>query len=228
MYDIQSDGTLAFLSETPSHAPHDGPRHVVPSPSGHKLYVVTEHTSWVDVYDVPVDAKEGQTLVHSQRVSVVPPGEDAVRRANYRGDTLRFSADGRFLYATTRGMTAATKGWVTVWRVNPNGSLGAPAPYSPEGKGKVGEDHAPLTRFQTRTFGGKANAVEAFPFHPPGAKVEKDWIVLTDDGEGWVWVLEWDEERGTIEEVAGVQLGRGEGRTEEERETGASHAVWLS
>jgi len=156
--------------------------------------------------------------------------DDALRATHYRGDTLRFSQDGRFLYATTRGMTPATRGYVTVWQVNPNGTLGDFGFQQPEA-------FVPVTRYQTPTFGGKANAVEAFPFHAgaweAGGKegevaVSRDWIVLTDDGEGWVWVLEFDAEKGTVEEVAGVQLGRQEGATEEEQGTGASHAVWLS
>lgn len=153
--------------------------------------------------------------------------EDEANRLQYRGDTLRFSQDHRFLYATTRGKTAATKGYVTVWSVSLDGVLGSPESTKGE------EAHAPLTRYQTPTFGGKANAVEAFPFHAAKwgedeVKVEKDWIVLTDDGEGWVWVLEWDGREETLTQVAGVQLGRQEGATEEEKDTGASHAVWLS
>lgn len=166
--------------------------------------------------------------------------DDAVRGTHYRGDTLRFSQDGRFLYATTRGMTPATRGYVAVWAVAPDGTLSS-LDY------QQAEAYAPVTRYQTPTYGGKANAVEAFPFHAGAwtegsggggegggggkegeVRVTKDWIVLTDDGEGWVWVLEFDVERGTVREVAGVQLGRQEGATKEEEGTGASHAVWLS
>ncbi len=74
IYDVSDDGTLAFKAEAPSFGHHDGPRHVVPSPDGRKLYVVTEHTSWVDVYAV-----EGDALEHLQRLSVVPMGKLAAR-----------------------------------------------------------------------------------------------------------------------------------------------------
>lgn len=70
IYDVNPDGTLAFTAEAPSFGNHDGPRHVVPSPDGQKLYVVTEHTSWVDVYATRRDGLE-----HLQRLSVVPMGK---------------------------------------------------------------------------------------------------------------------------------------------------------
>lgn len=70
MYDVQPDGRLHFVDEFPSFGEHDGPRHVVPSPDGKKLYVVTEHTSWVDVYAVGK-----ASLEHLQRLSVIPLGE---------------------------------------------------------------------------------------------------------------------------------------------------------
>lgn len=122
-------------------------------------------------------------------------------------------------------MTKATKGFVAVWSINGDGTLGS-SELLEEGEGENTRDHAPLDRFETKTSGGKANAVESFPFHTSqkGVKEERDWVLLTDDEDGWVWVLEWDGVR--IRELAGVRLG--EGASEEERGTGASHAVWLS
>ncbi|KAL8286216.1 hypothetical protein RQP46_004704 [Phenoliferia psychrophenolica] len=206
MYDVKEDGTLDLIADCPSFGTHDGPRHVVPSPDGSKLYALTEHTSYIDVYSI-----EAKSLSHLQRLSVIPPEKDGVRKS-YRGDTLRFSQDGQYLFVTTRGMTTDTKGYVAVWHVAPDGTLGSSSIGTKE------DPHAPLDRFETATSGGKANAIETFPFHPEGQEVRKDWIVLTDDIEGWVWVLEWDGKK--IEEVAGVKL--------EEEGTGASHAVWLS
>lgn len=133
-------------------------------------------------------------------------------RKSYRGDTLRFSQDGKHLFVTTRGMTTDVRGYVAVWEVSPDGTLGSASLGSPA------DPHAPLDRYETLTSGGKANAVETFPFHPEGKAVVNDWIVLTDDIDGWVWILEWDGKK--IAEVAGVRL--------EEEGTGASHAVWLS
>lgn len=114
-----------------------------------------------------------------------------------------------YLYATTRGMTAATRGYVAVWSVDPVTNL-------------LGE--SPLSYYQTRTSGGKANAIETFPFERRANESISDWMVLTDDEQGWVSILEWDGVR--MEEIAAVQLGVDE--EGEEKGVGASHAVWLS
>lgn len=125
-------------------------------------------------------------------------------------------------------MTKATKGYVATWSVNVDGTLGDATALEDAEEGQRAP--APLDRFQTKTSGGKANAVEAFPFHTKerveGRKEEWDWVLLTDDEDGWVWVLQWDASEGKMKEVAGVRLG--EGGSEEEQGTGASHAVWLS
>ncbi|SGY31077.1 BQ5605_C002g01208 [Microbotryum silenes-dioicae] len=213
MYSVLEDGTFSLIAEVPSFGDgHDGPRHVIPSPDGNKLYAVTEHTSYVDVYTIL-----SETLKHEQRLSVIPSSFESTR-LDYRGDTLRLSQSGRFLYATTRGKTSATKGFVSTWAVNDDGTLGSSK-----------DDFEPLDRFVTSTSGGKANAVEAFPFHVgvQGGKIkeDRDWVLLTDDQDGWVWVLEWDGVQ--MRELCGVQLGGQEG-AEKDEGTGASHAVWLS
>ncbi|KAK4057716.1 hypothetical protein OIO90_001364 [Microbotryomycetes sp. JL221] len=233
MYDIdQEDGTLKFVANCPSFDQHDGPRHNVPSPDGSKLYVITEHTSFVDVYEI-----QRSSLKHIQRLSVIPPSKYQ-DRLSYRGDTLRLSQSGSFLYVTTRGKTSQTQGFVSVWNVNKDGTLGSQD--SMEQDEQENQTFAPIDRYQTLTSGGKANAIETFPFHRQSNHVtkfqvqtshqslrwqeEKDWILLTDDEQGWVWVLEFDGNK--IREVAGVQLGV-DGEPDEQG-TGASHAVWLS
>ncbi|KAI5477033.1 hypothetical protein MNV49_006909 [Pseudohyphozyma bogoriensis] len=208
MYDLEENGTLKLLAKCPSFGDeHEGPRHTIPSPDGTKLYAVTEHTSYIDVYNINADS-----LTHVQRVSVIPPEKYSLRKS-FRGDTLRFSQDGRFLYGTTRGMTAATRGYVAVWEIAADGTLGTGSPLA-----------EPVDSFETGTSGGKANAVEAFPFHPEGQAIARDWVALTDDQDGWVWILEWDGKK--LSEIAGVRLGEGE--EGEEAGVGASHAVWLS
>ena len=168
----------------------------------------------MDVYQVNSDS-----LSHLQRLSVIPPGAFCLQsssmcsnslffptdkestRLSYRGDTLRLSQDGQYLYVTTRGKTSATRGYVSVWRVAADGTLGddSNVPYD--------DPYAPLTRWETPTSGGKANAIDTFPFHAKDSPVTKDWIVLTDDeeGTGWIWILEWDGKR--MEEIAALREG---------------------
>ncbi|GAA5834968.1 hypothetical protein JCM3766R1_002056 [Sporobolomyces carnicolor] len=218
VYSFNSDGTLRKLAEVPTFGDigHEGPRHSVPSRNGNKLYVVTEHSSYLDVYNV---STESPYLRHAQRLSVIPASLDHLRK-QYRGDTLRISLDGKRLYVTTRGKTAAEKGFVSVWEIDRDDAI----------KEQVNEDkvegYGALHRFETQTSGGKANAIEIFPF---GSEADsRDWIALTDDEDGWVSVLEWQDATRQLVEVASVQLGNQEGADADESGTGASHAVWLS
>jgi carboxy-cis,cis-muconate cyclase len=202
-------GQLTLLSETYMPVDGDGPRHVVPSPCGRFAYGVTEHTSYVDVFAVQADTRP---LRHVQRVSILADGVDVHR---YRGDTVRLSPDARFLFATTRGMHAGTNGFVKVWKIDT------------EALERSITDHSSnmilheLVVYETRTSGGKANAVE---FAPRYADVQSslDYAVLTDDEQGYITVLEWD---GTdLRDAATVQLPA----LEDGQAQGASQAVWVS
>ncbi|GAA5858363.1 hypothetical protein JCM8547_004665 [Rhodosporidiobolus lusitaniae] len=239
VYSFNKDGTLNHLNEVLTHGNvgHEGPRHSVPSPDGSKLYVITEHTSYLDVYTV---LPSHPYLTHSQRLSVIPPSQHSTRPL-YRGDTLRLSSDHRRLYVTTRGKTSEQRGWVATFALAGDGTV-VPNQNEEEGYGA-------RSRFETRNSGGKANAIEVFPFWPspeaqpvegkekkvagalPGP-MGRDWIVLTDDEQGYVSVLEWRDEWNELREVAWVRLGvdaeEGGVVEKDEEGTGASHAVWLS
>lgn len=119
----------------------------------------------------------------------------------YRGDTLRLSLSGDYLFATTRGGKTSTKGILDVYPVQHDGTLGEA-----------------VTRWTTPTSGGKANAIELSPFEPEKGK---QWIILTDDEIGLVVMLEWDAKSQSISEVDRLQLPGG-------AEASSSHAVWLS
>jgi len=214
MYNVDhKSGHLSLLSDTKSPREHDGPRHVVISPDGRVLYSVTEHTSFVDVYNVTET-----TLVHLQSISILPPNSNP---SNYRGDTLRLrppspmSSSPSHLFATTRGFDTSHKGFITVFSIMPTGLL---------------DTHASkIERWQTPTSGGKANAIEL------KAKVAEDtvgsdsdaegvWIALTDDEPdgGGLWILEWDGEgTGGLKIIAEWSSEGGESMD------GASHAIWL-
>ncbi|PWN19826.1 hypothetical protein BCV69DRAFT_313567 [Microstroma glucosiphilum] len=245
-----STGHLTLLSSNPSPASGDGPRHVVPTACGRWVFAVTEHNSFADAYRVilPSDSQSKVSdvprLEHVQRVSLLATGADPHA---YRGDTIRLSPCGGYLFATTRGMTTATKGLVTGWKVDLE-DLTAPIVE------ESGETDGAIVRFETPTSGGKANAWEWAPRYPLDAPhyptsssssteestsasgpegVVQDLAVLTDDELGYILVMQWDGR--DLKEVARTQLpgvGGGEsaasvGLKEGERE-GASHAIWLS
>ncbi|PWN36497.1 3-carboxy-cis,cis-mucoante lactonizing enzyme [Meira miltonrushii] len=197
-------GMLHLLTETFMVSEGDGPRHVVPSPDGQYVYSVTEHTSFVDVYHVG----KGAHLEHLQRVSILPSSSDIHQ---YRGDTVRLSPDGQYLFATTRGKNASTKGFVKVWQIN----------HVESSKDFLQERYT----HATRNSGGKANAIEFAPRY--GTKVESsektvDYAVLTDDQEGYITVLEWDGE--DLKEISTIRLPL----LDDGQSQGASQAIWVS
>lgn len=195
-------GSLDFVNEVHSQGKNDGPRHVVPSFTGKRVFMVTEHTSFVDVYQVESSSVKRGNLNHIQRVSILPSNHQT---KNYRGDTVRLSPDGHYLFASTRGMTNSQKGFIKIWNVDQDNSH-------------------PLTEklsYETRNSGGKAHAIE---FAPRYGKVDQasDFAIFTDDQEGYISVLEWN---GTdLQDVATIKLPP----LDDGEAQGASQAVWLS
>ncbi|KAK0545551.1 hypothetical protein OC844_007338 [Tilletia horrida] len=196
-----------------------------------RLTYVTEHTSFVDVFEL-MDNGTG-LLEYRLSLDILPEGAD---RASYRGDTVRLSPSGRAVLASTRGKTPATRGWVTAWDLD---ALTATVAAGTANLSAQDEDECLLSRWRTPTSGGKANAIEWAPRYDlaltkqtsddtkKGKGEENDWAVLTDDAEGYVLVLRWNG-RG-LEEVARTKLpGKGVPELGEGEHEGASHAIWLS
>lgn len=216
-YDAETGLLGRLLSETTSPDAGDGPRHVVPSPDGHWVFAITEHTSYLDVYRQEVAP---QSLKHVQRLSLLP---SHVPISDYRGDTVRLSPSGNEIFATTRGKSKAIKGFVTAWKLDWTAHL------SP-----IAANQEPLARLETPTSGGKANAIEFAPRYTEQpdqvvANVDdaslKDLAVLTDDEQGYIYVLEWNG--SDLVEVARTKLP-GKDEDDESEPEKASHAIWLS
>lgn len=204
-----SSGSLTFLNEVTSPGHHDGPRHVAPSYTGKHIFMVTEHTSFVDVFQIT--SPERGMLKHLQRVPILPEGQQT---SDYRGDTVRLSPDGKSIFATTRGMNPDIKGYIKVWNLD-----------------EATSTDQVLTEklvYQTRNSGGKANAIEFAPRYGSGSNKyndgegSRDYAVLTDDLEGYISVLEWDG--NDLRDVATIRLPALDNGDAQ----GASQAVWLS
>jgi len=195
---------LVLGSKHISPRPTDGPRHTTPHPNGRVLYSLQEHGSMVDAFCV---AEDGVTLTHVSGVKVIPKHEDPKR---YWADEVRVSStvgkgmSPRYLYASTRGLEARTKGYVAVFGLDGEGGI-------------VGEA---LAIYETATSGGIANAVEPAPKRDGSDEEDVEYLALTDSQEGWVFVLDFDGRQ--ITEVARVKL-------EEEGVdvVKAATAVWL-
>ncbi|KAF9465956.1 hypothetical protein BDZ94DRAFT_1158924 [Collybia nuda] len=211
-------GLLTHMYSAPSpRGPdaHDGPRHVKIHPNGKILYCVTEHTNFVDSYSI-----NSSSLSYLSSRSLLPVNTKEISR--FRGDTLLLAPSTAnqptplTLFATTRGATTETKGWLSVFSLNTDGS------FSTE------EVH-----YETTTSGGKANAIDLLPKSTSETSEDGIWVLLTDDddsaaeqGNG-VRVLEWDGWSGGLKEVAGWPSPDEEIIPSEKRMAGGSHALWL-
>ncbi|KAJ2933098.1 hypothetical protein H1R20_g4005, partial [Candolleomyces eurysporus] len=244
-------GRLEHIFSSPSPrgpSSHDGPRHVKVHPNGKILYCVTEHTNYLDTYEI----KDG-TLHHISSHSLLPSNltnkpshssssVDPHLVSDFRGGTLMLTPSSPAfpapiaLFTTTRGATPAQKGWTSVFRLDRDGHV---IPTSPPSDAP---DQTPLqdvaddlvaVRFETPTSSGKANAVNIRSKDDDSSSF---WILLTDDDRladksGAVRVLEWNgwgpdqDLRIVAEWPSGSEV---EGPEKGELEfTGASHAIWL-
>lgn len=206
-YSIDNDHTrtgkkhLTLGSKHISPRANDGPRHTWPHPSGKILYSLQEHTSIVDLFSV---ADDGVTLTHANGVKIIPADRDP---KDYWADEVRLStgsATPRYMYASTRGLAAETKGYVAVFELQPDGTVAS---------------EEPICIWETPTSGGIANAIEPAPWHEAFGGVE--YLAMTDSQEGWVFMLSFDGK--VIKEVARVNLGK----TDKGDIVQAATAVWL-
>lgn len=192
---------LTLGSKHISPRPNDGPRHTWPHPSGKILYSLQEHTSIVDLFSV---ASDGVTLTHIGGVRIIPADK---HESAYWADEVRLSTASstpKYMYASTRGLAAETKGYVAVFELEPDGTVAS---------------EQPVCIWETPTSGGIANAIEPAPQQEEFGGVE--YLAMTDSQEGWVFMLSFDGKE--IREVARVNLGK----TAEGKVVQAATAVWL-
>jgi len=198
MYEIDTLGTegeLHLLSENKSPREGDGPRHVWPHPNGKILYSVTEHTNFIDVYEI-----QSSSLKHVQSGSIVPSDKDPHQ---YRGNTLRLSRDGEFIFGSTRG--SGVNGYVAAFAINPS-------------TGKMISTEA-VALYEMPTTGGIAGAIEPAFWKGSEGIAGQDYMVLVDEEEGFVRILGWSKGTRQFKDIASRTLPAG---------VSASHAIWLS
>lgn len=114
-----SPATPAFVSVTPGN----GPRHVAFSPDGKHLYLLQEIGGIINTYDY-----DNGTLKQTQSVDMKIPAFNG----NIGSAAIKVSPDGRFLYASNRGVAND----IVVYAINPdNGQLTYASRTSSLGKG---------------------------------------------------------------------------------------------
>lgn len=158
---------------------YDGPRHTWPHPSGNILYSLQEHSSMVDVFCIVRD--EGGNTKELRLVgsgSILPPDQN---RKDYWADEVRLSTGPdakhpKYMFASTRGLTKNTKGYVSVFELDSTGNL-------------VSE--SALDIWQTPTSGGIANAIEPAPWAVESEE-NIQYLALTDSEDGTISILSFD------------------------------------
>ncbi|KAM5354539.1 hypothetical protein ACJ41O_001186 [Fusarium nematophilum] len=184
MYDIFENGTANLLSINLSPEVGDGPRNSFPSKDGKFLYVITEHSQYLDVYEIKETA-----LKHRQRATVIP--NDLRGKYTYRSNTVQMSRDGRYLFTSTRGWNnTEANGWVAAFELGRSGLL--------KSEDAVTFYKAPLT------LGSAAGLRVAFweDETTRGRKGVTDYMYLSDTSEGYMYVLGWTPSKKKLEQIA--------------------------
>ena len=103
-----TEATDSFVSVEPG----SGPRHIAFHPDKPFVYLISEISGTVDAFHY--DKNSGK-LDHFQRIRTTP----ADFTANADGADIHISADGRFLYASNRGLSNT----IAVFSISPDGKL---------------------------------------------------------------------------------------------------------
>jgi 6-phosphogluconolactonase len=123
-YDYNADGgqNILALRATAGLAAGSGPRHLSFHPSGKLFAVITELSAAVAVY-----RWDGRDISLVQQVSLSGSDDPDMKS----GGDIRFSPDGKFLYATNREKTNT----ITVFQVSSHGRLQAVQEIGAQGRG---------------------------------------------------------------------------------------------
>ncbi|KAL5337057.1 Lactonase, 7-bladed beta-propeller-domain-containing protein [Aspergillus crustosus] len=191
MYDIADNGTARLQSINLSPTEGDGPRNSYPSKDGRLLYVINEHTQWLDIYEI-----RETDLKHVQRASAIP---DSLRdRYTFRSNTVQPSRDGKYLFTSTRSWNnTEANGHVAVFELDRRGYL--------KREQAVASYEAPVTL-------GAAGGLRVAPWEDETNRDRRgltDYMYLSDTSEGWMYILGWTPASKTLEMVASLQYPDG-------------------
>lgn len=125
-------------------------------------------------------------------------------RHSYRGNTLRVSRDGQYLFASTRGASKETRGYVTAFQLDADGKLASTDA---------------VAYHETPTSCGIAGAIEPAFWKGSEGIAGQDYLLHVDEDAGFVRVVGWSGFLKKFSEIATTRLPEG---------ASASHAIWLS
>lgn len=222
-----TNGALSLADKSIAPRKNDGPRHTISHPGGRYIYSLQEHSSMVDVFEVIKDS-DGTRLEWRQGVKIIPQSDD---EGLYWADEVRLSCaydrpDGEYplyMFASTRGLSAETKGWVAVFQLDKDGLV---VPQSRDVNDELGDA---LCLWQSPTSGGWANAIEPAPTFLRGPNGTSQYAALTCSEVGVVRMLRLDVPNpqkpnlASIHEVATLAIGKDDNG----KLRGAATAVWI-
>ncbi|EFY96927.1 lactonase [Metarhizium robertsii] len=216
-FSVDDTGRRVLHDQRRHAAPRDddGPRHAWPHPNGDVLYVVQEHSSIVDVFRIQRDAQGAvAALRHAQAASLLPEGENA---RDYWADEVRLSgtsgdAGPEYLFASTRGLESRTRGYVSAFALNQDGTL---------------KRTAAVDIWETPTSGGIANAIEPapWPVRLAHSDLPQHIMAMTDSESGKVFVLGFDGVK--IRMVSSITLEAPAGEDDHQGLVEPATAVWV-
>ncbi|KAL4881417.1 Lactonase, 7-bladed beta-propeller-domain-containing protein [Aspergillus karnatakaensis] len=186
MYDVADNGTARLQSINLSPTAGDGPRNSYPSKDGSLLYVITEHTQWLDVYEICETY-----LKHVQRASAIP---DAVRNQyTFRSNTVQPSRNGKYLFTSTRSWNnTEMNGYVAAFALDRRGYL---------------KSTKAVTFYEAPVTLGSAGGLRVAPWEDQTNADERgltDYMYLSDTSEGWMFILGWTPAKKKLELVASL------------------------
>ncbi|KAJ9665109.1 hypothetical protein H2201_004769 [Coniosporium apollinis] len=158
-------GQLTLVDSVDAPAPGDHPRWVEMHPSGNYLYALMEAGNRIAVY--VIDERTHVPVFTQHTYPLVPPG---LNLKMYRADVTFVTQSGKYLFATSRANSFDLTGYISAFRLNPEGSIDRQLFLNP-----------------TPTSGGHSNAVSPCPW-------TDEWIALTDDEKGGIEIYRFRDE----------------------------------
>ncbi|KAF2471767.1 carboxy-cis,cis-muconate cyclase [Lindgomyces ingoldianus] len=154
-----TSGELEFVSRLGGPSTGSDPRHVAIHPNGKYLYVLLEGSSQVALYSI--DPSSGIPSYTNITYPLIPSSALA---SDYWADEVMLSASSKYLWATNRGRSNTTLGYISAFLLANDGSISKQ-----------------LFLTETTNSGGSANAVATSDF-------SDEWVALTDSSVGFVQI----------------------------------------
>lgn len=212
-----STGELTLVATIAAPATGDNPRHVAVSSTGNYLYAILEEAN--ELAQFWLDEKTGLPVYRNVSYPLVPPGKrkslmfssrsphpdkampPGSSDSDYWSDEVAVSASGSYLWATSRGRSDDTPGYISAFALDPSS----------------GAITSQLFLMETTTSGGTANSVAPSEF-------SDKYVALTDSSVGFVEIWKFSvptlsNSTGSASVVARVALEDG---------GCCANAVWVS